>query len=54
MYKSDEKTLNSDFDAMIAKYKEYKKHVVKNIGFNGSSYKTAFGKKISGWNWAKH
>ena len=44
MYKSDEKILNSDFDAMIAKYREYKKDVVKNIGFNGSSYRTAFGK----------
>ena len=44
MYKSDEEIKNTDFNAMIAKYREYKKHVVKNIGFNGSSYRTAFGK----------
>ena len=45
MYKSDEKILNSDFDDMISKYREYKKHIVKNIGFNGSCYRTAFGKQ---------
>ena len=44
MYKSDEKILSTDFYAMVAKYREYKKHFVRNIGFNGSSYGTAFGK----------
>ena len=44
MYKSDEKILNTDFYAMVARYREYKTNVVRNIGFNGSSYGTAFGK----------
>ena len=35
---------NNDYDSLIAKYREYKRLFVKNIGFNGSNYETAFGK----------
>ena len=42
----DEKIVNSNFDTMITKYKEYKRNFVKNIGFNSSNYKTDFGKKL--------
>ena len=42
--KKDKKIKNSDYFAMIAKYREYKRGFVKNIGFNGSNYRTAFGK----------
>ena len=43
----DEKIVNSNFDTMITKYKEYKRTYVKNIGFNSSVYKTDFGGLIS-------
>ena len=43
----DEKIVNSNFDTMITKYKEYKRNYVKNIGFNSSGYKTDFGGLIS-------
>ena len=39
----DEKIENSRYEAMVAKYREYKRKAVMNIGFNGSNYKTAFG-----------
>ena len=42
--KFDEKMIeSSDLDALIAKYREYKRHIFKNIGFNGSNYETSFG-----------
>ena len=41
--KLDEKIENGRYEAMVAKYREYKRKAVKNIGFNGSNYKTAFG-----------
>ena len=44
--KLDDKEINnSNYNAMIAKYTEYKRGFVKNIGFNGSNYRTAFGKR---------
>ena len=43
----DEKIVNSNFDTMITKYKEYKKYYVKNIGFNSSNYNTNFGELIT-------
>ena len=42
-----EKIVNSNFDTMITKYKEYKRNYVKNIGFNSSNYNTNFGKLIT-------
>ena len=44
--KMEEKIENNIFTRMITKYREYKRSVVKNIGFNSSSYKRAFGKLI--------
>ena len=41
----EEEINNSNYDTMIAKYMEYKRGFVKNIGFNGSNYRTAFGKR---------
>ena len=41
--KLEEEINNSDYETMIAKYREYKRKAVMNIGFNGSNYKTAFG-----------
>ena len=43
----DETIVNSNFDTMITKYKEYKRTYVKNMGFNSSVYKTDFGGLIS-------
>ena len=34
---------NSDYLSMIAKYKDYKRNFVRNIGFNSSHYEAAFG-----------
>ena len=45
--KLDEKIENDRYEAMVAKYREYKRQVVKNIGFNGSNFKTAFGRFFS-------
>ena len=42
--KLDEDIESNDYDSLIAKYREYKRLFVKNIGFNGSNYETAFGK----------
>ena len=44
--KMEEKIENNIFRRMITKYREYKRSVVKSIGFNSSSYKRAFGKLI--------
>ena len=41
--KIEENIENNIFTRMITKYREYKRSVVKNIGFNSSSYKRAFG-----------
>ena len=50
--KLDETINNNHYEAMIAKYMEYKRGLLKNIGFNGSNYRTAFG-KYSSLYWVK-
>ena len=34
---------NPLFDEVVEKYQEYKRHYVKNIGFNETAFSTVFG-----------